>query len=80
MAEKIDPKIDQLFDASWDRFWGGFWMPKWSQVCIKMGSKIDVNFESRFLIIRALPAAGAGKIKIWGSKLGAKIDQKSIQN
>ena len=42
--------------------------PSWHQ----NGIKIDVYFESRFLIIRALPAAGAGKIKIWGSKLGSK--------
>ena len=77
------PEAQRIFvDASWDRFLDGFWWnfaPKRSQVGTKMGSKIDVNFEGRFLIIRALPAAGAGKIKIWGSKLGATIDQKSIQ-
>ena len=81
-AQKIDPKIDHFFDVSWNRFLDGFWwnfVPKRSQVGTKMGSKIDDNFEERFLIILALPAARAGKIKIWGSKLGAKIDQKSIQ-
>ena len=44
--------------------YGGFWVPKSSQVGTKMGSKIDVKFERRFLIIRAPAAAGARKIKI----------------
>ena len=82
LEQKIDPKINHFLDASWNRFLNGFWwnfVPKRSQVGTKMGSKIDDNFEERFLIILALPAARAGKIKIWGSKLGAKIDQKSIQ-
>ena len=63
-------------------FWSdfdGFWEGKWSQVGTKMGSKIDDNFERRFLIIRAPAAAGARKIKIWGWKLRAKTDQKSIK-
>ena len=44
-----------------------------------MGSKIEVNFERRFLKNRALPTAGARFFKIRGSKLGVKIDQKSIK-
>ena len=80
-GQQIDSKIDNFFDVSWDRFWDGFWwifVPKRSQVATKMVSKTYVSFEERFLINRALPAAGAGKIKIWGSKLGTKIDQKSM--
>ena len=57
-----------------------FGMPKWSQDGTKMGSKINVTFERRFLIIRAPAAAGARKIKIWGWKPGANIEQKSIKN
>ena len=62
----------------WTKF-GRFLVPKWSQVDTTMGSKIDVKFERRFLIIRAPAAAGARKIKIWGWKLRAKTDQKSIK-
>ena len=62
----------------WEDFIG-FWEPKSNQVGTKMGSKIDVKFERRFLIIRAPAAAGARKIKIWGWKLRAKTDQKSIK-
>ena len=63
-------------------FWSdfnGFWEGKWSQVGTKMGSKIDVNFERRFLQNRAPTAVGARLLRFGGSKLGAKIDQKSIK-
>ena len=61
-----------------DEIWAIFGS-KWNQVGTKMGSKIYVKFERRFLIIRAPAAAGARKIKIWGWKLRAKTDQKSIK-
>ena len=54
-------------------------MPKRSQVGTNMGSKIDAKFEKRFLRIRVHLAAGARKIEIWGWKLRAKTDQKSIK-
>ena len=44
-----------------------------------MRSKIDINFEAQFLQNGALAVAGAKILRIWGSKLGAKIDQKSIK-
>ena len=56
-----------------------FWAPKWSHVGTKMGSKINVNVEGRFFKNRALATAGARFFRIWGSKLGAQIDQKSIK-
>ena len=61
-----------------------------------MGSKINVNFDRRFLIIRAPAAAGARKIKIWMgciwpsfflrfwlifvAMLGGKIEHQLIKN
>ena len=44
-----------------------------------MRSKINVDVDGRFFKNRALAAAGARFFRIWGSKLGAKIDQKSIE-
>ena len=67
-------KID--FGTDFDRFLN----PTWSQVGIKIGSKIDVNFERRFFKNLALPPAGAQFFKIWGSKLGGNFDQKSMKN
>ena len=64
------------------RFWfdfGRFRVAKWDQVGTKIGSKIDVNFERRFFTKRTLAAAGAGSAGLRGSKLGAKMDQKSIK-
>ena len=63
----------------WTEF-GGFLVPKWSQVGTKMGSNIDVYLEGGFFKNRALATAGARFFMIWGSKLGANIDQKSIKN
>ena len=63
-------------------FWSdfnGFWKGKWSQVGTKMGSKIDVNFERRFLKNRALTAVGARFFRFGGSKLGVKIEQTSVK-
>ena len=53
-------------------FWkdfGGFGEAKWSQVGTKIASKIDLNFERRFLRNRALPAARARFFRIRGTKL-----------
>ena len=44
-----------------------------------MGSKIDVHLGGRFFYNRVLAPAGARFFRIWRSKLGAKIDQKSIE-
>ena len=81
-GQKIDAKIDQKFDASWDRFLGGFWWilegkmePSWHQ----NRSKIDANGECDFLKNRALAAAGARFLRFWESKLGVKIDKKSMK-
>ena len=63
------------FLSDFDRFW----VPKWSQVGTKVESKIDVNFERRFFTKRTLAAAGAGSAGLRGSKLGAKMDQKSMK-
>ena len=47
---------------------GGFWEEKWSQVGTKIGSKIDINFESQKLdfVFRVY-------------KIGAKINEKSFE-
>ena len=49
---KNDYKNYQNIDASWGRIFGdfgGFGEAKWSQVGTKIASKIDLNFERRFL-------------------------------
>ena len=63
-------------------FWidfGGFWEGKWKQVGTKIDQKSMPVAKHDFLKNRALPAVGARFFKIRGSKLGAKIDQKSVQ-
>ena len=50
MTNKSIPKSIIFVYASWNRSLGGFlcfWVPKWTQVRTKMGSKMDINFESR---------------------------------
>ena len=64
-----------LFEIGFLVNFGRFGEPKWSQVCTKIGSKIDINFEERVFENRALAAAGARFLRIGGPKLGAKIDQ-----
>ena len=54
-------------------------MSKWRHVGTKMASKINVNLESPFFIDRALAAAGARFLRFRGSKLEAKVHQKSIK-
>ena len=89
LMAKIGPKVDQnsmqksiiflmLFEIGFLMDFGRFGEPKWSQVGTKIGSKFDINFEERFLKNRALAAAGARFLRIGGSKLGPKINQKSI--
>ena len=89
LAAKIGPKVDStsmqksiiflmLFEIGFLMDFGRFGEPKWSQVGTKIGSKFDINFEERFLKNRALAAAGARFLRIGGSKLGPKINQKSI--
>ena len=62
----------------WDEF-RGFWERKWNQVGTQIEPKIHVNIEMRFEDNRALTAVGARIFWIRGSKLGAKIDQKSMK-
>ena len=79
---KIDAKIDQNYDGFRDRFlkdFSGFLAPKWSQVGTKIDQKSMPIAKCDFLKNRALAAAGARFLRFWGSKLGAKIDQKSIK-
>ena len=50
MAQKSIPKSIIFVMPLGIDFWvdfDGFWVPKWTQVCTKMGSNIDVNFERR---------------------------------
>ena len=63
-------------------FWrdfGGFLEAKWRHVGTKNDPKSMATWKSDFLKNRTLAAAGARFFRIWGSKLGAKIDQKSIK-
>ena len=48
--------------------------PEWSQVGMKIATKIDVDFEWRILKNHALPAVRAQIYKIRASKLGVKIE------
>ena len=73
-------KILMLFKIDFGTDFDRFLDPTWSQVGIKIGSKIDVNFERRFFKNLALPPAGAQFFRIWGSKLGGKFNQKSMKN
>ena len=78
-AQKIDPKIDHFFDVSWNRFLDGFWwnfVPKRSQVGTKMGSKIDDNFEERFLINSCSPCSAGWKNQDLGVEVGSKNQSK----
>ena len=62
-------------------FWkdfGGFWEGKWRQVGTKIDKKSMSSTKSDFLKNRALAAAGARFFRFGGSKLGAKIDEKSM--
>ena len=61
-------------------FWkdfGGFWEGTWSQVSSSINQKSMPIAKNDFLKNRALAAAGARFLRFWGSKLGAKTDQKS---
>ena len=73
LDQKLMPlEIDLLKDAI--RCWDG----KWKQVRTNIDQTSTPVAKIDFLKNRALPAAGAIKMRIGGSKLGAKIDQKSI--
>ena len=67
-------KID--FGTDFDRFLD----PTWSQVGIKIGSKIDVNFERRFFEKSCSRCSGGSIFQVWGVEVGSKnrskIDQK----
>ena len=52
-------------------------LPKSSQVGTKIGYALDVNFQKRFFENRAIPASVFEFFRFRGSKLGAKINQKS---
>ena len=57
----------------------GYWKPKWSHVGTQIDQKSMPLAKSDFLKNRALPTAGAWFFRFGGSKLGTKIDQKSIK-
>ena len=56
----------------------GFGRVKWSPLGTSIEPKTHVNIEMRFKENRALTAVGARILLIRKSKLGAKIEQKSI--
>ena len=63
-------------------FWkdfDGFGEGKRRQVGTNIDQKSMPITKCDFLKNRALAAAGARFLRFWGSKLGAKIDQKSIK-
>ena len=69
-------------DVFKDRFLDGFGVivePLRSQVGTKIELTIYLNFETRFLKVRALAPVRARIFKTWRSNLGAKMDQKSIK-
>ena len=59
----------------------GFWEGKWRQVGTQIGSKIGLNFE-RPILQKVWKNKWNNHcfLRFWGSKLGAKFDQKSIKN
>ena len=82
-GSKIDLKIDQIFDASWNRFLKGFWWilggklePSWHQHRVKNRCYLE-NVGKHENIIK--PMEFQWFLMFRGSKLGAKIDQKSIK-
>ena len=78
--KSIQKSIKKLICLGID-FWKGFkrcWRGKWKEFAIKIDPKSVPIAANDFLINRALPAAGARKIKFKASKLGAKSDQKSF--
>ena len=63
-------------------FWrdfGGFLEAKWRHVGTKIDQKSMPTWKSDFLKNRTLAAAGARFFRFGGSKLGVKVDQKSIK-
>ena len=80
---KIEAKIDPFFNASWDRIFERCWWileAKWNQVGTQMASKIDPNFERRFLKKTWFSFRKTMILKDLGveveSKHRSKIDQK----
>ena len=55
-----------------------FFDPKWRQVGTKIDQKSMSTSKGDFLKNRALAAAGARFFRFGGSKLGGKIDEKSM--
>ena len=65
------------------QFWcifNGFLEGKWRHVGTKIKEKLIQIAKSDFLINRALAAAGAWFLRVQGSKLAPKINQKSTKN
>ena len=56
----------------------GFWEGKWRQGGTNIDQKSMSTSKGDFLKNRALAAAGARFFRFGGSKLGAKIDEKSM--
>ena len=82
IAQKSMPKLMKKSMPLGIDFWMdfcGFWEGKWRQVGTQMGSKTYITSKDDFLKNRAPAAAGARFLRSWGSKLRAKIDQKSIK-
>ena len=82
-GEKLDAKIDQKLGASWDWFLRGFGRilgakmePCWHQNWIKIRS-YDENAAKPKMFIK--PMEFSWFLGFRGSKLGAKIDEKSIK-
>ena len=76
--QKSNKNLMHLGIDFWKDF-GGFWKAKWSQVGTKIDQKSMPIAKCDFLKNRALAAAGARFLRFWGSKLGAKMDQKSFK-
>ena len=65
------------------QFWcifNGFLEGKWRHVGTKIKEKLIQIAKNDFLINRALAAAGAWFLRVQGSKLAPKINQKSTKN
>ena len=65
------------------QFWcifNGFLEGKWRHIATKIKEKLIQIAKSDFLINRALAAAGAWFLRVQGSKLAPKINQKSTKN
>ena len=75
--QKLVEKVMHLGIDFWKDF-GRFLEAKWSHVGTKIDQKSMPTSKSDFLKNRTLAAAGARFFRFGGSKLGGKIDEKSM--